>query len=162
MTDQRNPVCSSHRKRTRPLFSARKVALMASVATGLAVYGFSSPSNRFDIFSSAAHAQVSNAVSKAAQPRRFRRIWWSGSSFSSVISVKVTMKDKRHRTRTTRTMTTKRARLWSVSFGQFGGGPNGGPHKIPGVTATARRNDGSGFRVLYFIRWLRSHQQPRR
>src|SRR5271169_1062662 len=92
MTDQRNPVLSSHREQTRSLFSARKVALMASVVTGLAVYGFGSSSDRFDIFSSAAHAQASNAVSSAAQPLGFADM--VDRVKPSVISVKVTMKDK--------------------------------------------------------------------
>ena len=71
MTDQRNPVFCLHREQTRSLFSARKGALMASVVNELAVYGFSSSSDRFDIFSSAAHAQLSNAVSSIAQPIGF-------------------------------------------------------------------------------------------
>ena len=92
MIDQRNSVSSSHRERKRSLFSARKVALMASVVTGLAVYGFSSSSDRFDIFSSAAHAQVSNAVSSAAQPIGFADMVEQVKP--SVISVKVTMKER--------------------------------------------------------------------
>src|SRR5216684_2387017 len=92
MTDQRNPASSSHREQTRSLFSARKVALMASVVTGLAVYGFSSSSDRFDIFSSAARAQVSNAVSSAAQPIGFADMVERVKP--SVISVKVTMKER--------------------------------------------------------------------
>lgn len=92
MTDQRNPVVSCHREQTRSLFSTRKVALMASVVTGLAVYGFSSPSDRFDIFSSAAHAQVSNAASSASQPLGFADMVERVKP--SVISVKVTMKER--------------------------------------------------------------------
>ena len=42
MTDQGNSASSSHREQARSLFSARKVTLMASVVTGLAVYGFGS------------------------------------------------------------------------------------------------------------------------
>jgi serine protease Do len=90
VTDQRNRVF--HRELTRSLFSARKVALMASVMTGLAVYGFSSSSDRFDIFSSAAHAQVGNAVSSAAQPIGFADMVERVKP--SVISVKVTMKER--------------------------------------------------------------------
>jgi serine protease Do len=92
MTDQRNPVFSPHREQTRSLFSARKVVLMASVVTGLAVYGLGSSSGRFDIFSSAAHAQVSNAVSSAAQPIGFADMVERVKP--SVISVKVTMKER--------------------------------------------------------------------
>jgi hypothetical protein len=46
------------------LLSVRKIALMASVVTGLAVYGFSPLSGSFDIVGSAAHA---SSVSSAAQ-----------------------------------------------------------------------------------------------
>src|ERR1043166_2105934 len=92
MTDQRNPVLSSHQAQARSLFSARKVALMASVVTGLAVYGFGSSFDRFDIFSSAAQAQVSNAVSSAAQPVGFADLVERVKP--SVISVKVTMKER--------------------------------------------------------------------
>jgi hypothetical protein len=67
MIDQGNSASSSHREQARSLFSARKVMLMASVVSALAVYGFSSSSDRFDIFGSAAHAQVANAASSAAQ-----------------------------------------------------------------------------------------------
>jgi serine protease Do len=92
MTDQRNSASSSHREQTRSLFSARKVVLMASVVAGLAVYGFGSSSDRFDIFSSPAHAQVGNAVSSAAQPLGFADVVERVKP--SVISVKVTVKDK--------------------------------------------------------------------
>jgi serine protease Do len=89
MMDQRNSA-SSHREQTRSLFSARKVVLMASVVTGLAVYGFSSSSDRFDIFSGPAHAQAGNAVSSAVQPLGFADVVERVKP--SVISVKVTMK----------------------------------------------------------------------
>jgi len=92
MTDQRNSASSSHREQTRSLFSARKVVLMASVVTGLAVYGFSSSSDRFDVFGSPAHAQVGNAVSSALQPFGFADVVERVKP--SVISVKVTAKDK--------------------------------------------------------------------
>ena len=87
MIDQGNSASSSHREQTRSLFSARKVVLMASVVTGLAVYGFGSSSDRFDIFSSPAHAQVGNAVSSAAQPLGFADVVERVKP--SVISVKV-------------------------------------------------------------------------
>ena len=92
MIDQGNSASSSHREQTRSLFSARKVMLMASVVTGLAVYGFSSSSDRFDIFGSAAHAQVGNAASSAVQTFGFADVVERVKP--SVISVKVTMKDK--------------------------------------------------------------------
>ncbi len=92
MTDQRNSAFSSHREQTRSLFSARKVVLMASVVTGLAVYGFSPSSDRFDIFGGPAHAQVGNAVSSAVQPLGFADVVERVKP--SVISVKVTTKGK--------------------------------------------------------------------
>src|SRR6185312_1635492 len=89
--DQRNLV--SHGQRKRSLFSARKVALMASVVTGLAMYGFSASPDRIDVFGSAAHAQTANAASGATQqPLGFADVVERVKP--SVISVKVTMKDK--------------------------------------------------------------------
>jgi len=78
----------------RSLFSARRFALMASVAAGLgvAVYGFSPSSGNLDLFSSPAHAQVNNAVGKIGQPVGFADIVERVKP--SVISVKVTMKNK--------------------------------------------------------------------
>jgi len=89
--DQLNLV--SHGQRTRLLFSARKVALMASVVTGLAMYGFSASPDRIDIFGSAAHAQAASAAPSATQqPLGFADVVERVKP--SVISVKVTMKDK--------------------------------------------------------------------
>ena len=78
----------------RSFFSARRYALMASVAAGLGVaaYGFSPSSGNLDLFSSPAHAQVNNAVGKVAQPAGFADIVERVKP--SVISVKVTMKNK--------------------------------------------------------------------
>src|SRR3954451_22845413 len=92
MIDKRNSASSNHQGPTRSLFSARKVALMASVVIGLAVYGFSPSSDRLDIFGSSAHAQVGSAMSSAAQPAGFADVVEQVKP--SVISVKVTMKDK--------------------------------------------------------------------
>src|SRR3954452_5405114 len=83
---------ASHREQTRSIFSARKVALMASVVTGLAVYGFSSPSDRFEIFGRAAHAQVVNAAPSTVQSFGFADVVERVKP--SVMSVKVTVKDK--------------------------------------------------------------------
>ena len=94
MTDYRSyPSFSSSYREKRSLFSARKLALMASVVTGLgfAVYGFGPSSGHFDIVS-AAHAQVGNAVSSATQPTGFADMVERVKP--SVISVKVTMKEK--------------------------------------------------------------------
>jgi hypothetical protein len=95
MTNQRSysSASSSHPEKTRSLFSARKIALMASVVTGIgiAMYGVSPSPASFDIFSSAAHAQVSNALSSATQPTGFADMVERVKP--SVISVKVTMKE---------------------------------------------------------------------
>jgi serine protease Do len=93
MTSHPSEGLSRHTPR-RSLFSARRFALMASVAACLsvAVYGFSSSSGDLDIFSSPAHAQVNNAVGKFAQPVGFADIVERVKP--SVISVKVTLKNK--------------------------------------------------------------------
>ena len=143
MTDQRNSAASSaHREQARSLFSARKVALMASVVTGLAVYGFSSAPGHFDIFGSVAHAEVSHAVSTAAQPLSFADVVERVKP--SVISVKVTMKG----TATDASTKDEDDELGSPMerfFRQFGD-PNGGPQN-PG--REGRRGEmmgqGSGF-----------------
>ncbi len=96
MTDDRSnsTVTHHHREQTRSLFSARKMALMASVVTGLgiAVYGFSPSSGGFDMLGSAAHAEVSHTASGATQPASFADMVERVKP--SVISVKVTMKEK--------------------------------------------------------------------
>ena len=96
MTDHRSDPSSVpfHPRARQSLFSARKIALMASVVAGLgvAVYGFDSLPAGFDILASPAHAQVNNDVSKVAQPTGFADIVQRVKP--SVISVKVTMKDK--------------------------------------------------------------------
>src|SRR5438105_12446837 len=74
------------------LLSVRKIALMASVVTGLAVYGFSPLSGSVGIIGSAAHAQVNRAVSAVGQPYGFADMVEHVKP--SVISVKVTMKEK--------------------------------------------------------------------
>jgi serine protease Do len=74
--------------------SARKLALMASVVTGLgiAVYGVSPSSGGLDIFGSPAHAQTNNVLSGVAQPQGFADLVERVKP--SVISVKVTMKER--------------------------------------------------------------------
>src|SRR5258707_5940154 len=95
MTDRPTDLSSlpSYRAPRNSLFSARKIALMASVVAGLgvAVYGFSSK-GPVDIFTSAAHAQVSNDIHKAAQPVGFADIVEHVKP--SVISVKVNISEK--------------------------------------------------------------------
>jgi serine protease Do len=63
---------------------------MASVGLGVAVYGFGPAPGAFDIFGTAAHAQVNQAVSNLAQPTGFADMVERVKP--SVISVKVTMK----------------------------------------------------------------------
>ena len=96
MTDQRPDTSStsSYPQARRSLFSARKIALMASVVAGLgvAVYGFDSGPGGFNVLASPAHAQVNTDIGKAAQPIGFADIVQRVKP--SVISVKVTMNDK--------------------------------------------------------------------
>lgn len=80
----------SHQVPRPSLLSARRLALMASVGLGVAVYGFSPAPGAFDVFGAAAHAQVNQAVSNVAQPAGFADMVERVKP--SVISVKVTMK----------------------------------------------------------------------
>src|SRR6202163_3471721 len=84
----------SYQAPRRPLFSARKFALMASVVAGLgvAMYGFSPSQGPVDIFTSPAHAQVNNEVRKVAQPVGFADIVERVKP--SVMSVKVNINEK--------------------------------------------------------------------
>src|SRR6202000_634675 len=95
MTDRPTDLSSlpSYRALRRSLFSARKFALMASVVAGLGVaaVGFGSHGS-VDIFTSAAHAQVSNDIHKVAQPVGFADIVEHVKP--SVISVKVNINEK--------------------------------------------------------------------
>jgi serine protease Do len=92
---QSNPSSAPlHQPTPHRLFSARKIALMASVVAGLgvAVYGLELVPGGFDILASPAHAQVNGDIGKAAQPTGFADIVQRVKP--SVISVKVTMTDK--------------------------------------------------------------------
>jgi serine protease Do len=80
----------SHQVKRPKLLSARRLALMASVGLGVAVYGFSPAPGAFDIFGAAAHAEVNQAASNVAQPAGFADMVERVKP--SVISVKVTMK----------------------------------------------------------------------
>src|SRR3954466_14824017 len=80
----------SHRVQRPSLLSTRRLALMASVGLGVAVYGFSPAPGAFDVFGAAAHAQVNQAASNVAQPAGFADMVERVKP--SVISVKVTMK----------------------------------------------------------------------
>src|SRR6266566_5014854 len=96
MTDRPTNLSSlpSYQMPRRSLFSARKIALMASVVAGLgvAIYGFSPPSGPVDVFSSPAHAQVNNEVRKVEKPIGFADIVERVKP--SVISVKVNITEK--------------------------------------------------------------------
>src|SRR3954470_15977090 len=76
------------------LFSARKFALMASVAAGLGVgvYGFGPSNGPVDLLSNAAHAQVNTEVSNIQKPVGFADIVERVKP--SVISVKVNINEK--------------------------------------------------------------------
>jgi serine protease Do len=84
----------SYRQPRRSVFSARKIALMASVVAGLgiAVHGFSPSTSPADLFSSPAQAQVNNEVRKVERPIGFADIVERVKP--SVISVKVNIKEK--------------------------------------------------------------------
>ena len=96
MTDRPTDLSSlpSYRQPWRGLFSARKFALMASVVAGLGVaaYGLSPQGAPLDLFSTSAHAQVANEVSKVARPVGFADIVERVKP--SVISVKVNIAEK--------------------------------------------------------------------
>src|SRR5258707_15272320 len=91
MTDHISQIRPSQSSQ-RSLLSVRKIALMASVVTGLAVYGFSPLSGSFGIIGSGGHAQGNRAVSAVAQPYGFADLVERVKP--SVISAKVTMKEK--------------------------------------------------------------------
>ena len=95
---------------------------MASVVTGLAIYGVSASPDRIDVFGSAAHAQSATAVS-ATQPTGFADTVERVKP--SVISVKVTMKDKATNANS-KDEDGKPGSPMERFFRQFGG-PNGGP-----------------------------------
>src|SRR3981081_1530693 len=84
----------SYQAPRRSLFSARKIALMASVVAGLGLagYGFGPSQGPVDVFSSAAHAQVNNEVRKVERPIGFADIVERVKP--SVISVKVNINEK--------------------------------------------------------------------
>ncbi len=83
----------SYKAPRRSLFSARKFALMASVVAGLGVatYGLA-PQNNFDVFTTAAHAQVNKDVRQVQQPIGFADIVERVKP--SVISVRVKIAEK--------------------------------------------------------------------
>jgi serine protease Do len=83
----------SYKPVRRPLFAARKIALMASVVAGLGVAAYGLSPAPHDVFSTAAHAQVDKQVkAQVAAPAGFADIVERVKP--SVISVKVNMKEK--------------------------------------------------------------------
>jgi serine protease Do len=123
MTNQCIPVSAVNAERKRHSFSARKAALMATVVAGVAMCGFSPSSNHFDFLGSAAYAGVGNAISSAAQPVGFADTVEQVKP--SVISVKVTMKDKATNANN-KDEDGEPGSPMERFFRQFGG-PNGGP-----------------------------------
>src|SRR5450755_1452932 len=137
-TSQPNPA------RRSSLLSARKLALMASVVTGLgvAVYGFGAASD-FNILTSPAQAQVNNAVSNVPQPIGFADM--VDRVKPSVISVKVTMKQKASDT-SEKSDDEESGSPMERFFRQFGG-PDGLPKEGSGRDGRhgAMMGQGSGF-----------------
>ena len=109
----------SYQAPRRSLFSARKVALMASVVAGLgvAIYGFGPSQGPVNVFSSPAHAQVNNEVRKVEKPVGFADIVERVKP--SVISVKVNINEKiaKDDDSSNKMMTRRssRVRRWSAS-----------------------------------------------
>jgi serine protease Do len=138
VTSQSNPA------RRSSLLSARKLALMASVVTGLgiAVYGFGVASD-FNILTSPAQAQVNSAVSTVPQPIGFADM--VDRVKPSVISVKVTMKQKATDT-SDKSDDEESGSPMERFFHQFGG-PDGMPKEGPGRDGRhgAMMGQGSGF-----------------
>src|ERR1700749_2355569 len=149
MTDRPTDLSSlpSYRAPRRSLLSARKFALMASVVAGLgfAVYGFGPSGAPVDVFSTSAHAQVNNEVSKVAQPVGFADIVERVKP--SVISVKVNINEKVSKDDNNDDSPFQPGSPMERFFRRFGGpdglppgmrgGPRGGGHAITG--------QGSGF-----------------
>jgi serine protease Do len=128
----------SHQQRPS-LWSARRLALMASVGLGVAVYGFSPAPGAFDMFGAAAHAQVNQALSNVAQPTGFADMVERVKP--SVISVKVTMKKATEASE--KSDDEGSGSPMERFFHQFGG-PDGVPQK-PDGRRREMMGQGSGF-----------------
>ena len=125
----------------RTLLSARKVVLMASVVAGVAAYGFSPSSGGFEIFGNAAHAQVNSAAPTVAQPAGFADMVERVKP--SVISVKVTMKEKVSDA-SSKSDDDGEGSPMERFFRQFGG-PDGMPRKPGDDGRHGMMGQGSGF-----------------
>jgi serine protease Do len=146
MTDRPTDLSSlpSYQPPRRPsLLSARKFALMASVVAGLgvAVYGFEASNGPVDIFSSPAHAQVNNELSKAAQPVGFADIVEHVKP--SVISVKVNITEKASKDDGDDSPFQPGSPMERF-FRRFGG-PDGLPPSLRGMPRGHITGQGSGF-----------------
>jgi serine protease Do len=123
----------SYQQPRRSLFSARKLALMASVVAGLgvAVYGVSPSHGPADIFSSPAHAQVNNEVRKVERPIGFADVVERVKP--SVISVKVNITEKLAKDDTSNNDDSpfQPGSPMERFFRRFGG-PDGMPRGLPG------------------------------
>src|ERR1700722_17920006 len=146
MTDRPTDLSSlpSYQPPRRSLFSARKLALMASVVAGLgiAVYGFSPSSGPVNVFSSPAHAQVNNEVSKVAQPVGFADIVERVKP--SVISVKVNITEKVAKDDSNEDSPVPPGSPLERFFRRFGG-PAGLPPGLRGGRGRVITGQGSGF-----------------
>ncbi len=131
----------SHQVQRPKLLSARRLALMASVGLGVAVYGFSPAPGAFDIFGAAAHAEVNQAAANVAQPAGFADMVERVKP--SVISVKVTMKKA---TEASEKSDDEESGLPMERFFRRFGGPDGVPQR-PGQDGQRRgmMGQGSGF-----------------
>ena len=109
-------------QKQRSLFSARKATSMASAVAALVMCGISLSPNHFATLGSSAYAAVNNAGAGAAQPVGFADTVERVKP--SVISVKVTMKDKA--TNAKATSDDEADSPMERFFRQFGG-PNGAP-----------------------------------
>jgi serine protease Do len=147
MTDRPTDLSSlpSYRQTRRSLLSARKLALMASVVAGLgiATYGFSPSRGPIDIFSSPAHAQVNNEVSKVAQPIGFADIVERVKP--SVISVKVNISQKVAKDDGDGDDTPFQPGSPMERFFRRFGGPDGLPPGLRGGKGRVITGQGSGF-----------------
>ncbi|MGJ5077177.1 Do family serine endopeptidase [Bradyrhizobium oligotrophicum] len=139
MTDRPTDLSSlpSYRQSRRGLFSARKFALMASVVAGLGVaaYGLSPQGAPLDLFSTSAHAQVANEVSKVARPVGFADIVERVKP--SVISVKVNIAEKVSKDDSDEDLPFQPGSPMERFFRRFGG-ENG----IPGMPGRGGRGGG--------------------
>ncbi|MFH1341499.1 MAG: Do family serine endopeptidase [Pseudomonadota bacterium] len=138
----------SYRAPRRSLFSARKFALMASVVAGLgiAVYGFSPSHGPVDVFSSAAHAQVSAEVRKVEKPIGFADIVERVKP--SVISVKINIAEKLAKDDSSNDDSPFQPGSPMERFFKRFGGPDGLP---PGLRGGPRRGPVSGQGSGFFI-----------